>query len=346
MKAAILKEANKNLLIEDVATPEVDNNELLIKVVACGVCHTDLHYIDHGVKTFQPMPIILGHEASGLVEKSTSTKFQKGDRVLIPSVLTCGKCEFCLSNRKNLCKNMIMPGNSINGAYAEYIKVPARDIIKLPDEIPLENACIISDAISTPYHAVVNRAKVAQDDTVLVIGCGGIGINIVQIASIMGATVIACDINSFKLKIAQELGAKYVINTNTTDIKAFLKEHNLTVNTAFEAIGNHQTIEQGYKNLSVGGKLCIVGYTNEKITINPAKIMFYEQEIIGSIGCSPDDYVEIINLVKNKKIKLDKLISNKFLLKNINNAFDELRQGSVLRNIIMPNGRGQDPLFN
>lgn len=344
MKAAIFKEINNPLIIEDAEIPVIFDNDLLIKVVACGVCHTDLHYIDHGVKTFKKPPIILGHEASGIVEKSNSPDFKKGDRILIPSVLTCGKCDFCLSEQENLCSDMLMPGNSINGAFAQYISVPAKDIIKLPDEIPLEEACIIADAISTPFHAVMNRAKVKKNDRVIVFGCGGVGINIVQLSAYVGAEVIACDIDDHKLSIAKDFGAQYALNPKNIDIKEFLKQNGGLTQIAFEVIGNPQTIEQAYKVLAPGGKLCIIGYTNQNININPAKIMFYEQEIIGSLGCSPKDYPKIIDLVKHQKINISKLVSNKFELDNINKALDELRNGRVLRNIILPNGKNQDEL--
>jgi len=344
MKAAVFKEPNKPLCIEEVPVPEINTGEILIKIVACGVCHTDLHYIEHGTPTFKKPPLILGHESSGIVEIGGEI-FQKGQRVLIPAVLTCGKCKFCLEGRENVCKNMIMPGNHIDGAFAQYIKVPEKDIILMSDEIPLEEGCIIADAISTPYHAVVNRTKIKAGERVLVLGCGGVGINVVQIAALLGAEVIACDIDDKKLQIALELGAKYAFNPEKISVKDFLKQNGGLVDVAFEVIGKAETIESAYKSLGLTGKLCVVGYTNQNISINPAKIMFYEQEIIGSIGCRPVDYYKIIDFIKKGKIKLDRLIANKYELKDINKALDELRSSKVLRNIILPNGRGEDPLF-
>jgi len=344
MKAAVFKEPDKPLYIEEIPVPEVNEGEILIKVVACGVCHTDLHYIDHGVATFKKPPLIFGHEASGIVEIGSKT-FKKGQRVLIPAVLTCGKCEFCLEGRENVCQNMLMPGNHIDGAFAQFIKVPEKDIILMPDEIPLEEGCIIADAISTPYHAVVNRAKVKLGERIIVFGCGGVGINVVQIAALQGAEVIACDIDNNKLEIALELGAKYAFNLEKNPVRDFLKQNGGLVDVAFEVIGKPETIEAAYKSLGLTGRLCIIGYTNQNIAINPAKIMFYEQEIIGSIGCRPLDYYEVLKLVKEGKIKLDKLIANKYELEDINKALDELRASKVLRNIILPNGKGQDTLY-
>lgn len=337
MKAAVLKENNNFLTIEEVDVPIINDKELLVKVVACGVCRTDLHYIDHGINTFKTKPIILGHEISGIIEESKSDLFKKGDKVLLPAVYTCGECSYCLQGRSNLCKNFTMLGNSVNGGFAQYIKVQAKDTLKLPDSINLEESCIIADAISTPYYAIVHRAKVEKNDNVLIIGCGGVGINAVQIASMLGANVIACDINNDKLKIAEELGATIIVNLETQDLKTVLKNNKIKIDKAFEIIGNPNTIELAYKMLSVGGKLCVIGYTNQNITINPAKMMFYEQEIIGSCGCPPHIYPEIINLVEKNQINLSKVINNKYPLEKINVAFDELRNGNILRNIILPN---------
>lgn len=339
MKAAIYKEGSNRLSVEEYPVPEISNNELLVQVIACGACHTDLHYLDHGVSTFKKPPLILGHEASGIVVKSLSKKFKTGDRVLIPSTFSCGKCDFCNSNRNNICRNMIMPGNHIDGAFAQYIKVPDSEIILLPDEIPLEEACIIADALSTPYHAVFNRAKVLPNNRVLVIGCGGVGINVVKFSALAGAEVIACDINEDKLRIAADMGAKYTVNTDNTPLKDFLNNSGDYVDIAFEVIGKPETIEAAFKSLKPAGKLCIIGYTNKNININPAKIMFYEQEIIGSIGCPASEYPKIIEFVLQGKIKLSSLINNKYPLELINKAFDELRESKVLRNIILPNGR-------
>lgn len=346
MKAAVLDE-NINLIVKDVNIPEISDNDVLVKVVACGVCHTDLHYIEHGVPTFKKPPLVLGHEASGLIEEvgKNVNNFQKEQRVLLPAVFSCGICESCRSGRENICQNMIMLGNSIDGAYAQYIKVPAKDVIHMPDDIPLEEGCIIADAVSTPYHAVINRVKVKPSETVIVFGCGGVGINVVQISAMVGAEVIACDLDDHKLKIAKELGAKYIINPKKYDIKGFLKENKLKINVAFEVIGNSEVIEQAYKVLGLAGRLCVIGYTNQNITINPAKIMFYEQEIIGSIGCPPVDYPKIVKLVQNGKININKLIAKKYALDDINQAFNDLRESKVLRNIVLPNGKNQDPLY-
>jgi len=169
MKAAVFHGSDVGLKIEDIPIPKIGPHDILVKVAACGVCHTDLHYIEHGVPTFKKPPLVLGHEASGVVEAvgGEVKNLVEGQRVLIPAVLTCGRCMFCRMGRENICSNMTMLGNHIDGAYAEYVAVPAKDVLELPESIPLQEASIIADAISTPYHAVKNRAKVRPGDTVV-----------------------------------------------------------------------------------------------------------------------------------------------------------------------------------
>jgi D-arabinose 1-dehydrogenase-like Zn-dependent alcohol dehydrogenase len=168
MKAAVFHGAGVGLKIEEIPRPKIGSDQVLVKVAACGVCHTDLHYLEHGVPTFKKPPIVLGHEASGIVEDvgAEVRTLHEGQRVLIPAVLTCGKCAYCRMGRENICANMTMLGNHIDGAYAEYVAVPAKDLLELPASLPLEEASIIADAISTPYHAVKNRARVRPGMTV------------------------------------------------------------------------------------------------------------------------------------------------------------------------------------
>ena len=342
MKAAIFHGANKPLSIEDVATPKAGPDDILVKIAACGICHTDMHYIDHGTPTFKQPPLILGHEPSGHVTEvgANVKKFKEGDRVLIPAVLTCGYCDFCRDGRENICAHMVMLGNHIDGAYAEYIKVPAKDICHLPDEIPLEEGSIIADAISTPFHAVKNRAQVKPGDTVVVFGCGGIGINVVQVAAAVGGSVIAVDISDKKLKIAKSLGATATINPTKVEKlgKEIKKMTGGGADIAIEAIGNPDTIQAAFGTLRKGGRLVVIGFSGKDITVSAAKIMFFEMEIIGSLGCRPMDYPKLIELVKLEKIKVKELVTHRFPLEKINDAFDLLRSGdeNVIRSIAIP----------
>lgn len=342
MKAAIFHAPHQPLRIEEYPTPTIKPHEVLVKVAACGVCHTDLHYIDHGVPTFKKPPLILGHEASGtIVQAGNDVKnFKEGERVLLPAVLTCGTCDYCRTGRENICQTMMMFGNNIDGAYAEYVIAPAKDIFHLPPEIPLAEGCIIADAISTPYHAVKNRAEVRPGDTVVVFGCGGVGINIVQMAAVAGGVVIAVDISDRKLERAKQFGATSSINpTKVENLGKEIKK--LTgggADIAIEAIGKPQTIETAFGTLRKGGRLVVVGYSTEDIKLSAAKIMYFEMEVRGSLGCRPVDYPRIIDLCRLGKIKVKELVTQKFPLEKINDALDLLRSHDedALRSIVLP----------
>lgn len=340
MKAAVFHGKDRGLKIEDIPVPEISGNQILVKVAACGVCHTDLHYIEHGVPTFKKPPVVLGHEASGIVEEvgGKVTNVKKGQRVLIPAVLTCGHCSACRLGHENVCSAMTMLGNHFDGAYAEYVAVPAKDVLDLPESIPLEEASIIADAISTPYHAVKNRAQVRPGDTVVIFGCGGVGINAVQMASAAGGYVIAVDINDRKLEWALEFGAAKTINASNVERidKEIKKLTGGGADIAMEVIGNPRTIEQAFECVRVGGRLCVVGYTHEVISIVAGKIMFKELEVVGSLGCRPVDYVPLIRMVEQGKIDVKRQVTHRFSLDEIEKAFEVMKEGLSLRSIVVP----------
>lgn len=340
MKAAVLRGANGALEVMEVPTPSPGPGEVLVRVVGCGMCHTDLHYLDHGVKTFKEPPIILGHEAAGTVEKlgDGSADVAEGDRVLIPAVLSCGTCRYCRRGRENICDNLVMLGNNIDGAYAEFVVVPASQLISIPASIPLERACIIADAVSTPYHAVKHRGRVQAGDIVAVVGCGGVGLNVVQCATLAGARVIAIDVSEQRLDIARTLGAVETVNPNEVERidKHVRKLTDGGVDVAFEAIGNPKTIRAAYSLLRRGGRLCVIGYSADEVTLSAAKLMYFELEVVGSLGCGAGEYPEIIGLVEAGRLRLDIIVSGYIPLDDINDGFDRLRRGEGVRWVVTP----------
>ncbi len=340
MKAAVFHGSEIGLKIEDIPVPQCGPDQILVKVAACGVCHTDLHYLEHGTPTFKKPPIVLGHEASGTVAEAgvDVDDFQVGERVLIPAVLTCGKCRFCRMGKENICSDMKMLGNHFDGAYAEYVVVGAKDVLHLPESIPLQEASIIADALSTPYHAVKNRAQVRPGDVVVIFGCGGVGLNAVQLASLIGAYVIAVDLNEKKLEWAKEFGAAATINASEVESvrKTVKKMTGGGADIAIEVIGNARTIEEAFNCIRIGGRLCVVGYTGEKMSIVAGKIMFKELEIVGSLGCPPGEYVPLIRMVEMGKIDVKRIVTHRFALENLNDAFDVMKKGESIRSIVIP----------
>jgi 6-hydroxycyclohex-1-ene-1-carbonyl-CoA dehydrogenase len=340
MKAAVYRGPGRPLAIEEVPVPRPGPGEVLVRVAACGVCHTDLHYLDHGVRTFKQPPLVLGHEASGTVEEAGpgDAKFRPGDRVLLPAVLTCGRCRLCRVGRENICEEMRMFGNHLDGGYAEFVVAPEKDLFRLPAEIPLEEGSIIADALSTPFHAVVRRGAVRPGDSAVVFGCGGVGINVVQIAAAAGARVIAVDLSEEKLERARALGAREVVHPPTAGDapKTIRKMTDGGAEVAFEAIGHPATIRQGFDSLRAGGRLVVVGYSAEEVPISAARVMFREITVLGSLGCRPADYPPLIAMVRDGKLKVKELVTHRFPLSRIGEALDLLRSGGSLRSIVLP----------
>jgi 6-hydroxycyclohex-1-ene-1-carbonyl-CoA dehydrogenase len=340
MKAAVFRGGGQPLTITEVPAPEPKAGEIVIRVAACGLCHTDLHYMDHGVPTFKAPPIILGHEAAGTVARLGPgvTGRAEGDRVLAPSVWACGRCRFCRAGRENLCADLVMPGNHVDGAFAEFLAVPAKELVSLPASIPLERACVIADAVSTPYHAVKRRGRVQPGDAVAVVGCGGVGLNVVQCAALAGATVIAVDLSDARLALAKRLGARYTINPTVTERvdKEVRKLTDGGVDVAFEVVGNPKTIDLAFTLLRKGGRLVVIGFSHDPVPINAGKLMFYELELAGSLGCGAGLYPEIVGLVESGRIILDPIVSGTFPLDRINDGFDCLRRGEGVRWVVTP----------
>jgi len=261
-----------------------------------------------------------------------------GDRVLIPAVLSCGRCSYCRAGRENLCDALVMLGNNVDGAYAEFVAVAARELIRVPPEIPLEQACVIADAVSTPYHAVTRRGRVRAGDVVAVVGCGGVGLNVVQCATVAGARVVAVDTNPQRLAVAERLGAWRTVNPR--DVERVDKHvRGLTgagVDVAFEAVGTPKTIELALSLLRRGGRLCIIGYSAETAVLPAARVMYYEFEIVGSLGCGAGEYPEILGLVAAGRLQLGPIVSGALPLARINEGFDRLRRGEGVRWVVTP----------
>jgi alcohol dehydrogenase, propanol-preferring len=339
MKAAVFRGPERPLSIEEIATPEPAPGEVLVRVAGCGVCHTDLHYVDHGTPTFKKPPLVLGHEIAGtLVSPDPYGRLEEGAPVLLPAVLTCGHCTACREGRENICEHGVMLGNNIDGGYAEYIAVPAKDVFPLPPEIPLVEAAIIADALTTPYHAVVNRGRVRPGDRVVVIGCGGVGLNIVQIAAALGARVIAIEPAEPKRAWARRLGAEAALDPGD-DARLDRAVRELSAGGAdivFEAVGKPATQELAVACARTGGRIVLVGYSPDTMRLNTGRVMFRELMVLGSLGCRPVDYPRVIELVRQGRIAMAELVTRRFPLDDIALAFDALRSGEGIRNVVVP----------
>jgi 6-hydroxycyclohex-1-ene-1-carbonyl-CoA dehydrogenase len=341
MQAARFYAKGEPLKVEEVPVPEVGADEVLVKVAGCGICQSDLEYIDLGVPTVKKPPITLGHEPAGTITKAgESVKgFKEGDTVLCGNIISCGVCRYCREGRDDICDNWVMLGNMIDGAYAQYMKIPAKNAYLLPPEIDPEYGCIVADAVSTPFHAVKDRSGLRIGDNVAIFGCGGLGMAAIQIATAMGGNVIAVDVFDAKLEIARKMGAVETINSQTTD--AVKEIRRLTsgrgVDVAFEMIGRPETIVRAYKSVAKGGRLVQVGFSPKEVTLNLGRMMVNEIEVVGSCGCRSVDFPRLIELIRRGKIDIKSLVTHKFPLSQVNEALDVLRRGESIRVVLTPN---------
>ncbi len=326
--------------------PELEGHEVLIKIAGCGVCHTDLSFWHNGVKTKKELPLTLGHEISGTVIAGPSEWV--GKNVIIPAVLPCGECELCKKGRSNMCQKQLMPGNDFHGGFASHIKVPLRFLCPVPDllltKYPLEKLSVIADAISTPYQ-VIKKSELEAGDLAIVIGVGGVGIYAALIARIFGAKVLALDIDDNKLEIAKKHGVDAILNVKGLDIKA-IKENVREIAKGlgvsrfgwkiFELSGTKQGQELGFNLITYTSTLSIVGFTLDKTEVRLSNLMAFDAKLIGTWGCKPELYPEVVDLITTDKLKINDFIET-FPLSKINEVFrNTLNNQYQKRSVLVP----------
>ncbi len=363
MKAAVLYAAGQPLQVEDVAVEDPHRGEVMVRVAAGGVCHSDLHVINGDLTA--PLPVVLGHEGAGVVEKVGEgvDEFRPGDHVVLLWRASCGNCLYCLSGRPALCElgaGIRWSGRLADGtsrfrrgdqeirhhagvsSFSELTVLPREGLVKIDPSVPLEKAAIVGCAVMTGVGAVINTARVEPGASMVVVGCGGVGLNAIQGGALAGAEkIIAVDVLDNKLEYARQFGATHLINASRVDPIEAVKEATggRGADYAFEVIGNVKTIAQAYQMIRRGGTLVVVGVApmGAEVAINASSIMLDEKTIRGSLygSCQPKlDAPRMLNLYKAGKLKLDELISREYPLEQINDAFDALRRGDVARSII------------
>ncbi len=310
--------------------PTIQENEALVKIAGCGVCHTDLSFWYEGVKTKKEMPLTLGHEISGTVLEGPAHLL--GKNVIIPAVLPCGDCELCNKGRSNICQNQRMPGNDFHGGFASHIVVPHRFLCPVPDGIlqkyPLAHLSVIADAISTPYQ-VVMKSEMEAGDLAIVIGIGGVGMYGALIAKIMGAKVLAIDINDEKLAVAKNHGVDATLNTKGLDHKAVknrVKEIAQALGASkfgwkiFEISGTTAGQALAFSLLTFSSTLSIVGFTLDKLELRLSNLMAFDAKLIGTWGCKPELYPEVIDLIASGQLEIHDFVQT-FPMSDINQVF-------------------------
>ena len=342
MKAIRLTRSGSPLEKQDIQIPAIGPCDVLIRVKAAGICHSDAHY-RAGVSPVEPLPLTLGHEVAGVVEKAgTEVKgFAPGDRVCVHYLVTCGQCAFCESGTEQFCPTTQMIGKHRDGGYAEFLVIPERSVFRLPDEIAFEPGALLMCSSATSLHAL-NKARLRPGETVAIFGAGGLGISAVQLARHLGATdVFAVDINPRKLELAERFGA-IPVNASTGNPVEQLRE--LTggrgVDVALELVGLPLTMRQAVQSLAVLGRAALVGLTQETFEVAAySELLNREAEIIGVSDHLASEMPLLLDLARTGKLDLTEGIIRTVPLEvdAINGVLDRLEEfGDDVRVVITP----------
>jgi len=362
MRAAVLSGLNAALAVVEVDLARPRAGEVLVRVVASGLCGSDLNAIT-GKRTLVPLPAVLGHEASGVVVECGPgvQRLAEGDAVVLSIVPSCGSCGACAIRRPNYCavagaamaagalldgtRRLSWGGRELHhfltvSSFAEYAVVPESGAVALPESMPLDLAALLSCAVLTGFGAVHNTARVAAGSRVAVYGCGGVGLNIVQGARLAGAAqIIAIDVSDAKLELARRLGATNTINARADNPVAAVHDLVGGADYAFEALGREETVQQAWASLDVRGQLVLVGLlpSGARITLDASPFVS-EQSVLGCYFGSADLHRDIPVLVGHYlrgDLALDELITRRITLDQLDEAFDDLRSGRGARSVLV-----------
>ncbi|OBK50309.1 zinc-binding dehydrogenase [Mycobacterium kubicae] len=343
MRAERFYADTKSVVLEDVPVPEPGPGEVLVKVAFCGICHSDLSLIN-GTFPAQTPVVTQGHEASGTIAKLGPgvTGWQEGDRVVVAAGRPCQRCPNCRRGDVVNCLRIQLMAFAYDGAWAEYTVAQAAGLTRVPDNVPLEQAAILADAVSTPFGAVVRTGKVAIGESVGVWGVGGVGTHIVQLSRLVGAVpVIAVDINPAVLDRALEIGADYAFNSREDGLSDKIAEvtGGRRLDVAFDAVGLKSTFEQGLECLTPGGRLVGVGMSAESPTVGPTALFgLMRKQVLGHLGYQNVDIETLAKLVSYGRLDLSRSISDVVSLEELPSGIEKLerQEGNPIRILVKP----------
>jgi S-(hydroxymethyl)glutathione dehydrogenase/alcohol dehydrogenase len=358
MKAAVLREVGQPLQIEEVEVSLPGPHEVLIRTMAAGVCHSDLHFIEGSYK--HPLPAVLGHEAAGVVEAvgAEVRTVRPGDHVITCMTPYCGHCDQCLTGHLSLCSSKEMqrgedepprltgPTGPMNqylnlSAFAEMMVVHEHACVAIRRDMPFDRAALIGCAVVTGFGAVTHAARVQPGETVAVIGCGGVGLSTINAAMIAGAgRIIAVDRVPAKLEMARTFGATDAVDAGADDpVKAVKALTGGGVHHAFECVGLKATAEQAWRMLRRGGVATVLGMIPIGVSIEiHGPDLLQEKKLQGSfLGSNrfPVDMPRLVDFYMQGRLKLDELVSQRVRLELVNRAFEDMKRGEVARSVIV-----------
>jgi S-(hydroxymethyl)glutathione dehydrogenase/alcohol dehydrogenase len=359
MKAAVMRAIGAPLAIEDIEIDTPGPREVVVRTVATGVCHSDLHVLEGCLPN--PLPTVLGHEPAGVVERvgSEVRHVAPGDHVIGCLSAFCGTCEYCVAGRPNLCEGeatMRRPGEPPRlakggepiaqfvhlSAFAERMLVHEHALVRVRRDVPLDRVALIGCGVTTGLGAVFNRARLPAGCTTVVIGCGGIGLAVVQGCRIAGAgRIIAVDVHAWKLELARRLGATDVVHAaEGNPVPGVVETTAGGVDYAFEAIGTPATVRQAVRMTRKGGTIVLIGVVpaGTNVELPGADIVLREKTILGCMMGSNrfrTDMPRYVELYRSGQLRLDEMISARLPLERIDEAFAAMRQGTAARSVIV-----------
>jgi propanol-preferring alcohol dehydrogenase len=335
-------EVGRPLEMQDIPVPVPGAGEVLVRIRAAGVCHSDVHYRG-GKSRVWPLPLTLGHEIAGVIEQvgEDVSAVKVGDRVCLHYLLSCGNCYYCSAGSEQFCVQGSMLGHFSDGGYAEYIAVPERNAVPLPDEIPFEHGAILMCSSATSLHAL-HKSRMRAGETVAVFGIGGLGISAVQLARAFGALdVYAVDINAGKLKLAQELGA-IPVDASAGDPVAQIRDLTQArgVDVALELIGLPETMKQALQSLAIMGRVVVAGLCDQPFEIDTYyELLGKEAEVIGTNDHLLEELPLLVELARRGTLDLSRAVTRAVPLDAdaINQVLDDLEVfGGGIRTVILP----------
>lgn len=338
MKAAVLHELGQHLVIEEIPAPTPGAGEVLIKTVACGVCHSDLHLALGEwdlLKLITKIPLVLGHEVTGTISAIGEgvSDFEIGDRVGVPWLhYSCGECEFCLIGRETLCSKQQVTGCTVDGGFAEFIKAKASHTVKLPDNLSFEEAAPLLCAGLTVHNAMKSSGLQAGQ-RIAVFGVGGLGHLAIQLAKARGAEVIAVDIADDKLQLARECGADAVVNAASTQAyKEIKKLAGGGAHVVMVTSGSRPAYETALRSLRRGGTLSVVGMAPEPISVSTVALVSGEYRIVASAVGTRQDLREVLQLASEGKVKC-RIETRQF--SEVDSVLNEMREGKLIGRVVV-----------
>jgi 2-desacetyl-2-hydroxyethyl bacteriochlorophyllide A dehydrogenase len=331
MKAIRLIQPGRPLELQQLPMPAVGTQDVLVRVQAAGICHSDAHY-RAGRSLVRPLPLTLGHEVAGTVERvgAEVSRFKASDRVCLHYLATCGECDYCRHGNEQFCPSAAMMGKYRDGGYAEFVVMPARSVFPLPDEIPFEQGAIMMCSSATSLHAL-RKARMREGDSVAVFGVGGLGLSAIQLAQVIGARAIfAVDIKPGKLAWAKRLGAVPVNAAAGEPVEEIMRlTKGRGVDVALELIGLPATMRQAVRCLAIQGRAALAGITEKTFEVAPyLEVLNKEAEIIGVSDHLAQELPQLLDWAQRGALDLSGVITRTLPLdaRAVNAALDGLEQ--------------------